>query len=234
MATRRAARPPADTRPRGVRRSLDNGVGHCSSPRCWDRFPGSRISRLRLPTRLAGRPVRVYTTRDHVPGRIAARRSVAAVAAAASRDRRPGCVPRGARRAHPRDGGQEVVARERVEARRRSCRDGRRARRVVEQRDLAEAVAAREARREAGRGADGDLAVGDRVEEVAGLALADEDVAGAGGERLHRARDALQLGWRQRPEERHRAQQPDLDDRHRRARVRAENRGQQHERDQTA
>ena len=81
------------------------------------------------------------------------------------------------------------------------------------------------------RSADSDLAVGHHVEQVAGLALGDHDLAG--GKRwgsITRATpssSAAATGGRA-PS----TQQPDLDDRHGRAGVGAEDRGQQREHDE--
>jgi len=88
------------------------------------------------------------------------------------------------------------------------------ARKVLNERDLAEAFAPAERRHVLVAFGDAAAAIGDSVEAVAGLALADERRAGG---RLHRdqgTRQTLKLRCRQRAEDGDGAQQLDLDLRH--------------------
>ena len=143
------------------------------------------------------------------------RLSLAARAGARGR----GARPRRAARGWERDAGQERRLVERVEARVGARGDGGGARHVLQERDLAEAVAAPDRPQLAACRGDLELAVGDDVEAVAGLALADDGCPGRRLQLDEPAREPFQRGRSQRREQGQRAQERDLDHRHGRAAV---------------
>ena len=124
----------------------------------------------------------------------------------------------------PGHGGEEGLALERVQPDAADGGAGRRPGHVLEERDLAEAVAAAEPAELPAAGGALHLALGDHVEAVADVALRDQHVTGGGVDRDQASRQALDRRRGQLLQERHGPEQRDLHHRHRRRGVDLEQR----------